>query len=157
ALKNMIMGTLHKKDRVKMHGFQSHAERVLPAEAQTLNINLIRLARYLTPNIAVIDGTDGLQGNGPGGEDAVANFGIAAAGVDVYATDAVMAKAMGFEPSELGLLHYAQQLGLGVIDLEQIDVLETNIADVMRSFTPHEKTPLQLQWQDVNAVHYLAA
>ncbi|MCB0081055.1 MAG: hypothetical protein KDE47_09005, partial [Caldilineaceae bacterium] len=85
------------------------------------------------------------------------NFGIAAAGTDVYATDAVMAKAMGFEPAELGLLHYAQQLGLGVIDLDQIDVLETNIADVMRSFTPHEKTPLQLQWQDVNAMHYLAA
>ncbi|MEZ4656483.1 MAG: DUF362 domain-containing protein [Caldilineaceae bacterium] len=157
ALKNMIMGTLHKKDRVKMHGFQSHAERVLPSEAQTLNINVIRLARYLTPDIAVIDGADGLQGNGPGGEDAVANFGIAAAGVDVYATDAVMAKAMGFEPSALGLLHYAQQLGLGVIDLAQIDVLETKIADVMRAFKPHEKTPLQLQWQDAHAMHYLAA
>ena len=27
ALKNMIMGTLHKEDRVKMHGYNSHSER----------------------------------------------------------------------------------------------------------------------------------
>ena len=81
ALKNMIMGTLYKPDRVKMHGFNSHGERTLPAEAQTLNINLIRLARFLAPDIAVVDGTRGLQGNGPGGEDGV-DLGIAAASSD---------------------------------------------------------------------------
>ncbi|MEZ4835527.1 MAG: DUF362 domain-containing protein [Caldilineaceae bacterium] len=96
ALKNMIMGTLYKPDRVKMHGFNSHAERVLPEEAQVLNLNLIRLARFLSPDISVVDGTRGLQGNGPGGEDAVP-LGIVAAGVDVFAADAVMTRAMGFD------------------------------------------------------------
>jgi len=152
ALKNMIMGTLHMQDRVKMHGFNSHAERTLPAEAKTLNINLLRIARYLTPDIAVIDGTRGLQGDGPVGDDAVEGFGIAAAGTDVYAADAVMAKAMGFEPLDLGLLHYAHELGFGVADLKQIDVLETPIAAVRKTFKPHQTTPLQMQWQVPNAL-----
>ncbi len=156
ALKNMIMGTIYKPDRVKMHGFPSHAQRTLPEEAQILNINLIRLARFLTPDIAVVDGTQGVQGNGPGGEDGV-DWGIAAASVDVYAADAVMAKAMGFEPLELGLLHYGHQLGLGVAALEQIEVLETEIATVRRQFKPHETTALQLQWQLPNAQALLAA
>jgi len=151
ALKNMIMGTLYKPDRVKMHGFRSHAERKLPDEAKLLNLNLIRVARHLSPDIAVIDGTRGLQGNGPGGEDAVDGFGIAAASADVFAADAVMAKAMGFEPLDLGLLHYGQEFGLGIADLNQIEVLETPIADVQRIFKPHAKTPLQLQWQVTDA------
>lgn len=156
ALKNMIMGTLYKPDRVKMHGFQSHAQRQLPAEAQILNINLIRLAQYLSPDIAVIDGLRGLQGDGPAGSDAVENFGIAAASADVYAADAVVAKAMGFEPLDLGLLYYANRLGLGVADLAQIEVLETEIASVQRNFKPHRTTELQLQWQEPNALQYLA-
>jgi len=155
ALKNMIMGTLHKQDRVKMHGFASHAERQLPAEAQALNLNLIRVARYLTPDIAVIDGTRGLQGDGPGGEDAVEGFGIAAASADVYAADAVVAQAMGFEPLTLGLLHYANELGLGVADLARITVLETPIAQVRRSFKPHATTHLQLQWQTPAALEVI--
>jgi len=156
ALKNMIMGTIHKPDRVKMHGFKSHAERTLPAEAQVLNINLIRLARFLAPDIAIVDGTRGLQGDGPGGDDGV-DFGVAAASVDVFAADAVVAKAMGFEPLELGLLYYGHQLGMGVADLKEIEVLETTIEAIRQSFKPHEKTPLQMQWQEPRARELLLA
>ena len=154
ALKNMIMGTIRKEDRVKMHGYPSHKERELPTEAQRLNVNLIRLSSHLTPDIAVIDGTVGLQGNGPGGEDTV-DLGVAAASSDVYAADAVMATCMGFEPMTLGLLAYANDLGLGVADLEKIDVLETAIEDVAKNFKPHEKNEQQLQWQDDQAERYL--
>ena len=157
ALKNLIMGTIHKKDRVKMHGYVTHAERSLPEEAQVLNVNLIRLARHLSPDIAVIDGVQGLQGNGPGGIDDV-DFQVAAASADVFAADAVVAKAMGFEPLELALLHYGNQLGMGVADLAKIDVLETPIADVQTSFKPHDKVDLQMQWHAPAALQaYLTA
>ena len=156
ALKNMIMGTLHKKDRIKMHGYYSHADRELPREAQIMNINLTRLSRHLSPDIGVIDGTVGLQGNGPGGTDAV-DFGIAVAGTDVFAADAVTAKAMGFEPFDIGLFVYATELGYGVADLKRIEVRGTPIEDVVRRFKPHEKTALQFQWQETNAMQYLGA
>ena len=154
AQKNMIMGTLHKDDRIKMHGYPSHDERILPSEAQVLNVNLIRLAQYLKPDIGIVDGTQGLQGNGPGGTDAV-EMGVAAASADVFAVDAVMAKAMGFEPMELGLLHYADALGMGVGDLARIEVLGTRLADVVQSFTPHEDTDRQLLWREASVEQFL--
>ena len=156
ALKNMIMGTLHKQDRVKIHGYNSHAERELPREAQTLNINLIRLSRYLKPDIGVIDGTVGLQGNGPGGTDAI-ELGIAVASADVFAADAVTSKAMGFEPLEIGLLHYANEMGYGVADLERIEICGTPIEKAVMAFKPHETATLQFQWREANAGNYLPA
>ena len=156
AMKNMIMGTLHKEDRIKMHGYHSHADRVLPREAQTLNINLLRLSRHLKPHIAIVDGTLGLQGNGPGGTDSVP-LGIAVASGDVFAADAVATKAMGFEPLEIGLFHYAQTLGYGTADLNEIQVIGPAIETVARPFTPHESTELQFQWQEPDPAEYLAA
>ncbi len=155
AMKNMIMGTLHKADRIKMHGYHSHADRVLPREAQTLNMNLLRLSRPLMPDIAIVDGTVGLQGNGPGGTDSVP-LGIAIASGDVFAADAVTAKAMGFEPLEIGLFHYANEMGYGTADLDKIDIVGPAVDNVATSFKPHETARLQFQWQETNAAAYLS-
>jgi len=154
ALKNMIMGTIRKEDRVKMHGYPEHKTRELPTESQRFAINVTRLATRLTPDISVIDGTVGLQGNGPDGTDAV-EMGIAAASADVYAVDAVIAKAMGFDPLLLGWLQYGNELGRGNADLSNVDVLGTAIEDIAIDFKPHEKNDLQLQWQDSEAMNYL--
>ena len=154
AQKNMIMGTLHKDDRIKMHGYPSHDERILPREAQVLNVNLIRLAQYLKPDIGIVDGTEGLQGNGPGGTDVV-ELAAAASSVDVFAVDAVMAKAMGFEPMELGLLHYADTLEYGICDSDRIEVLGTPIAEIEQAFKPHETTDQQLQWREASVEKFL--
>ena len=156
AMKNMIMGTLHKDDRIKMHGYHSHADRELPREAQSLNINLLRLSRFLKPDIAIVDGNVGLQGNGPGGTNSVP-LGIAIASGDVFAADAVTSKAMGFEPMEIGLFNYANQLGYGTADLTNIDIIGPNVDSVAISFKPHETTDLQFQWQEDEASEYLAA
>jgi hypothetical protein len=59
-----------------------------------------------------------------------------------------MTRAMGFDPRDLGLLHYAGSLGLGVVDLDRIDVLGPPLAGVALPFTPHEKVALQRQWRD---------
>ena len=156
AMKNMIMGTLHKEDRIKMHGYHSHADRELPREAQSLNINLLRLSRYLKPDIAILDGTVGLQGNGPGGTNSVP-LGIAVASGDVFAADAVTSKAMGFEPMEIGLFNYANELGYGTADLNNIDIIGPEIDSVAIPFKPHETTDLQFQWQEDESSEYLAA
>jgi uncharacterized protein (DUF362 family) len=69
ALKNMIMGTIRKEDRGKMHGYPGHKTRELPTESQRMAVNLTRLSHTLKPDIGVIDGTVGLERNGPGGKD----------------------------------------------------------------------------------------
>ncbi len=156
AMKNMIMGTIHKADRIKVHGYLSHGDRVLPREAQTININLLRLSRFLRPDIAIIDGTVGLQGNGPGGTNSV-QLGIAVASDDVFAADAVTSKAMGFEPMDIGLLNYANELGYGTANLDNIEIIGPDVDSITIPFKPHETAELQLQWHDDESSEYLAA
>ena len=156
SLKNMIMGTIAQPDRVLMHGFPSHPERRQPVEAKYLNVNLIRLARYLAPDVSVVDGVTGLQGNGPGGTNQ-ADLDVVAAGIDVFAVDAVMTEVMGFAPELMGTLHYARKYRLGCTRPEQINVLGVPVADVATRFQPHESTQKQLQWQKHNADALLAA
>lgn len=146
AYKNMVMGSLRKEDRVKMHGYNTHAERQMPREAQCLNANLARVAPFLTPAVAVVDGTVGLQGNGPGGRDTVP-LGAAAAGVDVFAVDTVMTRLMGFDPADVGILQYAGERGLGITDEARIDGVGPPVNSLIRAFLPHEKAPLQRQWR----------
>ncbi|MDA0710118.1 MAG: DUF362 domain-containing protein [bacterium] len=156
ALKNMIMGTIRKEDRVKMHGFMTHKERLRPQESQAITINLIRVAKFLSPDISVIDGTMGIQGNGPDGTDAVA-LGVAAASADVFAADAVMAKVMGYEPLDLGLLYYGNHLGIGIADLQNINVLGTPIDDVQTSVKHHDWIEDQRQWRKPDAMSRIQA
>lgn len=144
--KNLAVGAVHSPDRIKMHGYYRHSDRRMPKDAIVLNLNLIKVARYLKPHIAVIDGSMALQGNGPGGADTV-NFGIAAASVDVFAADAVVTKAMGFEPMEMGFLHYANELDIGVADLKKINVLGRSIQEVAMKFKPHRNYEFQSQWR----------
>lgn len=154
ALKNMIMGVLHKADRVHVHGVRRHADRTVTTDSQLVNINLIRLARFLSPDIAVIDGTRGLQGNGPGGDNSV-DFQVIAASADVHAADSVMTKAMGFEPMDLALSRYAEEIGLGVSDLDQIEIRGADLAAVITPFLPHERTSRQMEWAAPGLAHYL--
>ncbi len=157
ALKNLIMGTIYRQDRVKMHGARTHDKRQVPDESRAMSINLVRLARFMAPDISVIDGARAMEGNGPGNGDGL-DMGIAAAGIDVFATDAVIAKTMGFEPLELGFLRYAHDLGMGTADLSEIELLGgVPIESVARQFKPHETTEQQLQWRVENAAELLAA
>ncbi len=156
AQKNLIMGTLKKEDRIAIHGFESHAERELPLEAQRVTVNLTRVSRHLRADVGVIDGTVGMQGNGPGGGFEL-DLGIAVASGDVFAADAVMAGAMGFEPLEIGLLSYADAEGLGVADLRRIRVVGPPLDAVRTRIRAHDTVDLQLQWQDSRAEEFLAA
>ena len=146
AMKNLIMGSIRREDRVKMHGYMSHRERERPRECQVLNRNLIRVAERLSPDISVIDGIEGLQGDGPGGTDVVP-LGAVFAGVDVWAVDAIGTKAMGFEPMDLGVFVYAQERGLGVADVDRIEIRGDRLEDVMRPFKPHRWYPHQRAWR----------
>ncbi len=66
-----------------------------------------------------------------------------------------MARAMGFEPQEIGLLVYAGQMGLGVTNLSDIEVVGPPLETVVRPFKPHETQALQLQWRDARVAEQL--
>jgi len=145
--KNM-MGALALEDKVKMHGCNSHGERILISEVEILPQNLIRIAKIVPPHISVIDGFIGMEGEGPvrGTEK---YLGIAIASTDFVSADAVCAKAMGFEPLEVSYLKYGNQLGLGKANLDDIEIIGESIENVITRFTPHSHYPTQRQWMEI--------
>ncbi|MFQ5759278.1 MAG: DUF362 domain-containing protein, partial [Candidatus Bathyarchaeia archaeon] len=89
---------------------------------------------------------EGMEGSGPISGDRV-DLGIAIAGLDAVAVDAVTAKIMGFNPLDIGYLHYLNEWKVGVADLNNIEVLGVPTAEVAKRFKPHPTYYAQLQWK----------
>ncbi len=79
-------------------------------------------------------------------------LGLAAAGTDPVAVDAVAAAAMGFDPMRIGYLRLAHEAGLGVADLAQIEVVGDPVAKVRRRCAPHSNIVVHRHWDDSRAI-----
>ena len=81
---------------------------------------------------------------------------IALASNDALAADVVTATMMGFDPGEVGYLHYCKRMGLGAGDLDQIPMMgNTTMADCARLFRPHDTVHRQRRWHLPRAEQYL--
>ena len=97
--------------------------------------------------MSFIDGFEAMEGEGPTSGEPIA-WRIALASTDALAADTLATHLMGFDPAEVGYLHYCHQLGLGVGDLAQIDVVGNVVPEgVRRTFRPHPGYQHQREWQ----------
>lgn len=71
--------------------------------------------------LAIIDGTQAMEGNGPASGDTV-DLGWVIVSCNPVAADALAAYLMGLEPSEIGYLFSLDQKGLGPIDPKEISL-----------------------------------
>lgn len=87
------------------------------------------------PAFAVMDGTVGLEGNGPkSGRPKVANRVLASG--DAVALDTIAAKIMGFDPRDIGHIQLCAERGLGVGDPDQIEVVGEDASELNLGFRP---------------------
>lgn len=120
-----------------------------------INLNLALLAPWVYPHLAVIDGFLGMEGDGPENGDPV-NWQIALAGTDALAVDSLTTHLMSMDPSQVGYLVYCQRLGLGVLELDQINVLGDVAPDaVHRQFRRHPTHRQQREWRLTNVARWL--
>ncbi len=82
---------------------------------------LVNIYRLKVPDIVIMDGIVGMQGNGPTGKS-LYPVGKILASDNGVALDAVMAHMMGMKPHKNAMLDYANQQGLGEIDVSRIDI-----------------------------------
>jgi uncharacterized protein (DUF362 family) len=130
------MSTTQPSDKMKMH--QSYP---------VINLNLALLAPLVVPHLAVIDGYEAMEGDGPSSGTMVP-WRLALASTDALAADMVGTRLMGFSVKEVGYLHYCKQMGLGAGDLSQVDIVgNAAVADCTRAFRPHTTYRRQLRWQ----------
>ena len=122
-----------------------------------INLNIALLAPRVLPHLAVIDGFQGMEGSGPNNGDPV-DWKTALAGLDPVAVDHLGAFLMGFDPSQIGYLGYCTKMGLGIGDLEQMEILGgLKLEKVRRVFRPHPNTEREKAWHIPEAEGLLAA
>jgi len=150
SLKNIVFGAPIKDDgytfgRNRKEGSKSDKPVVHGSGYRAINYNLYDLAPRLHPDLAVIDGFEGMEGNGPSRGTPV-DHRICIAGTDWLAADRVAVELMGVDFSKVGYLNYCAQTGAGIADLHKIEIIGENINDHIKHYKLHENVEKQLIW-----------
>lgn len=89
-----------------------------------LDGSIVDLALYKKPNLAIIDGREGCLGGELGGR--AKRFDLMIFSEDSVAADAVGAEILGYHPTSISHLRLAQERGLGMAELSEIEVKEVS-------------------------------
>lgn len=108
AIKNIAVGSIINEDRHAPSWHEPEPGRFSHAP-QPLNLNIARIIQAVQPNLAVIDGVVGMEGEGPGNGTPVES-GIALASEDFLSIDVVGTELMGADPRVVGYLWYLMKL-----------------------------------------------
>jgi uncharacterized protein (DUF362 family) len=124
-----------KSDKRPIHGSGFHA----------VNYNMAMLARQLHPDLALIDGFEGMEGNGPTLGTAI-DHRVCVASTDWLAADRVAIELMGIDFSKIGYLNHCSQMGLGNADLGKMEIVGETLKDHIKPYKLHENFDKQLEW-----------
>ncbi len=87
------------------------------------NLIIADLARCVQVDLAVIDGFEGMEGDGPTSGDPV-HLGIGIASIDALAADRVACEIMGVNFYNVGYLHCCAEQDVGEACLNKIEVYD---------------------------------
>lgn len=131
SLKNMLLGApindYTKSDKNQMHR-GPHGE-----PDDMIHFNMFHLAQEVFPDLAVIDGFTGMEGDGPSRGTPV-DTRIALASTDPVAADTIGARLMGFDAKKIQYLVSMAEAGMGQGRLEKINVLGSPIGECSYRF-----------------------
>jgi uncharacterized protein (DUF362 family) len=122
SLKNCAMGApiCHYRDKInekpKMHGGAGSSG------GRELSYNLFLVAQMgVQPDLAVIDGIETIEGDGPWGGNIV-EHGVVISSTDFVAADRLCVELMGIDPKYMKYLEWCSNAGMGNFDLSRIKV-----------------------------------
>ena len=96
------------------------------------NAKIIDLLKVVKPDLNIVDGIVGMEGEEINGKPVGAN--LLAAGSDFVAVDSVCSMLMGFDPGEVEHIRLAQEHGFGIADPGRIAVRGLKPEEVSRRF-----------------------
>jgi len=160
SLKNIVLGapvkdkgfTLYNEDKrfsplatESKAGSVSYKRFIHGNGFHAINYNMAMMAQRLHPDLAVIDGYEGMEGNGPTVGTAI-DHRICIASPDWLAADRVGVELMGIDFSTIGYLNYSAQMGLGNADLEKITITGENLKEHIRTYRLPDNIDRQRAW-----------
>lgn len=137
--KNMFMAA-------PLNDYTTSDKALMHQGIKEINWNLFQVAEKVRPGLAVLDGVEGMQGNGPI-RGAAMEHGVALAGTDFVAVDHIGAELMGVDFADIGYLNYCAQAGYGQGDRAKIQVVGADAAKHVMKYRMHEKIEEQLGWK----------
>ena len=147
SLKNIVFGAPLKvaTPNDPKRKFRNEKPIVHGSGYRGINYNLFTLAPKLHPDLSVIDGFEGMEGNGPIGGTAV-DHRVCVASTDWFAADRVGIELMGIDFAKIGYLNFCAQAGVGVADISKIEILGENIKDHIKPYRLSDSIDKQLIW-----------
>ncbi len=113
AIKNMF-GILVGGEKGRMHA--------IAGSYRNFTELLVDVYQIRPPELVIMDGVVGMEGNGPSSGD-IRRIGKIIASDDAVAVDAVMVTMMGKRPEKIHLLKVAGERGLGETDVSKLDIV----------------------------------
>jgi uncharacterized protein (DUF362 family) len=150
SLKNIVVGSGIKDsgaglNRAGSGGGRSDKPLMHGGGVYGINYNLFTLSAKLHPNLAVIDGYEGMEGTGPVNGTPVHQK-VCLASMDWLAADRVGAELMGVDFAKIGYLSYCAKAGdRGQADLGKILILGGPIKDYAKTYQ------LPRQWEQITS------
>ncbi len=145
SIKNMTLGAPLHSPRKETKRWND--KRIYHGGVRQTHVDIMLTAQKMRPfwGATVIDGYEGMEGNGPNSGDPVPSR-IAIASTDYVAADRVGIETMGINPAWVGYLNFCAQARLGENDLSKIDIRGAKIADVMKKYQLHQDIERELRW-----------
>ena len=134
SIKNLVMGSIYAGDKPAVHQGYRY-----------INLNLSDIAGRVWPDLAVLDGLAGMEGNGPERGSPI-DVGVALSSTDPLAADRVACEVMGVDFNKVGYLYYCSEQKLGEADLDKINVTGQNLKECIRPFRLHRTVEEQYEW-----------
>jgi uncharacterized protein (DUF362 family) len=144
SVKNMTLGTpLRSAPKEKAW----NDKRKYHVGVRGTHYNMMLTAQKLKPfwGATLIDGFEGMEGNGPASGTPVPSR-VAIASTDYIAADRVAIESMGIDATWIGYLQYCWQCAVGQYDLDKIDIRGAKLADVRRKYRMHTDIERELLW-----------
>lgn len=147
GVKNMVMGAplVLSNDR---SGGRHYKSRMHSGGERFLHFNMFLVGQRVRPDFTIIDGVEGMEGNGPSSGTPV-DHKIALAGEDVVAVDSMCSRLMGIPLDNVGYLNYLAAAGMGNVDRKKIDIIGSEDPDRhIIKYKLHDNIDTQLQWKE---------
>jgi ferredoxin len=130
-----MFGTVLLANKPKTHAQAASLDRFTSA--------LVDIYSVSNPQLTIVDGYYGMEGQGPSSGEPV-KLDLILAGYDGVALDRTVCEIVGFNASEILYLEKAEQVGLGTGDLAKIEFVGEEIKDVERKFKPPKIRPVSM-------------
>ena len=148
GVKNIVMATPLNLPASGGNRPINYKRNMHSAGPRWLHYNMHLVAQSILPDFTIIDGVEGMEGNGPVRGTPV-DHRVALAGFDTVAVDSICCKLMDIPLEYVGYLNYCAAAGVGNVDREKIDIIgSADPGKHVKKYQLNANADYQLEWKD---------